>query len=97
MATQDSGVSGGSVMKRPRRVERCCDFTDNGGDQQVPPAGQKCWQVLPAGQDFAACSDLCAGFDTIPTATWFKLHTRFALRRKSFPAERTYRKIADNV
>ena len=43
----------------------------------------------PAGQDFSACRDFCAWDSTTQPPTLTKLQTRFALRRKSFPAERT--------
>ena len=46
--------------------------------------------VLPAGQDFEACRDLCARDAAAEPEILNELQTRFALRRKSFPAERNY-------
>ncbi len=60
--------------------------------QYVLPAGQDfAFQyVLPAGQDFAACRDLSASDPPEPACIADCTPHRFALRRKSFPAERTY-------
>jgi len=48
--------------------------------------GRSC---LP-GRTSRHCRDQFAGNDTMQAAILSELHTRFALRRKSFPAERTY-------
>jgi hypothetical protein len=50
-------------------------------------------QVLPEGQDFAACRDICARDHATQAAAFNGVHTGFALCGKSFPAdpaERTY-------
>jgi hypothetical protein len=50
-------------------------------------SGRKGLQIR---QDIAACRDLSEGGGMIRAAILNELHTRFALRRKSFPADRTY-------
>jgi len=78
----------------PSRVKRSLPLTTKSFSEKSPnfleTAICRAPQVLPAGQDFVACRDQFAGNDTMQAAILSELRTRFALRRKSFPAERTY-------
>jgi hypothetical protein len=54
-------------------------------------------QVLPAGEDFAACRDLWTDMETIQATIPCELHTGFALRRKSRSASGTYLTVLRHV
>ena len=45
---------------------------------------------MPAGQDFAACRDLCACEPSVSACRLIGTSHKVRLRRKSFPAEKTY-------